>query len=446
MTVTTASAARVEAAPDAAKPAFKVRRRHIAAATVGNALEFYDFLIYSLFAVQIGNALFAAETAYGSLMLSLATFGAGFFTRPLGAFVIGRYADRAGRRPAMMLCFFMSGMATLGMALIPTYAAIGIAAPILAVLARMIQGFSVGGEAGSNTAFLLEAAPAQRRGLFVSFGAASQVFALMVGGIVGAVLTAVLPPAALDAYGWRIAFVLGAAILPFGLWLRSTLPETLHLPEDGESSAPAVQSRRTVWRDHRRIIILGLVVISCGTIQSYIFTYIVTYAQTTLAMPIRSGFLAHAAGNLFAIVAILGGGWLSDRVGRRPVNLTGQTIFLFSIYPMFAWVAATRSEFALVVGMTIMTVAGSIRQGSFYTALSESFAKSIRGSGFGITYSLAIAIFGGTTQLVVTWLIHTTGNALAPAWYLTAAAAIGLLALIYIPESAPAQLKISKTS
>ena len=163
-------------------------------------------------------------------MLSLATFGAGFLTRPLGAFVIGNYADRVGRKPAMMLCFVLIGCAIVGMALLPTYARIGVAAPILAIVARMIQGFSLGGEIGTNTAYLAEAAPPAKRGLIVSWQGASQYLALIAGGLVGTLLTTVLPPAALEAYGWRIAFLLGAAVVPFGFWLRSRLPETLPVP------------------------------------------------------------------------------------------------------------------------------------------------------------------------------------------------------------------------
>jgi MHS family citrate/tricarballylate:H+ symporter-like MFS transporter len=206
-----------------------IKWQHIAAVTIGNALEFYDFLTYAFFSIQIGHAFFPSQTAYGSLMLSLATFGAGFLTRPLGALVIGNYADRVGRKPAMMLCFVLIGCAIVGMALLPTYARIGVAAPILAIVARMIQGFSLGGEIGTNTAYLAEAAPAGKRGLIVSWQGASQYLALIAGGLVGVLLTTVLPPAALEAYGWRIAFLLGAAVVPFGFWLRIRLPETLHV-------------------------------------------------------------------------------------------------------------------------------------------------------------------------------------------------------------------------
>src|SRR5580704_14363363 len=206
-------------------------RRHVVAVIAGNALEFYDFITYAFFSIQIGHAFFPSQSAYGSLMLSLATFGAGFLTRPIGAFVIGNFADRAGRRPAMMLCFILMGCSIVGMAVIPPYTLIGIAAPILAVIARMTQGFSLGGEIGSNTAYLSEAAPPRRRGFIVSWQGACQNIAQVAGGLVGIAVNHWLPAAAVDAYGWRIAFLIGAITVPFGLWLRSSLPETLHAKE-----------------------------------------------------------------------------------------------------------------------------------------------------------------------------------------------------------------------
>ena len=418
-----------------------LKRRHIAAATIGNALEFYDFLTYGFFSIQIGHAFFPTQSAYGSLMLSLATFGAGFVTRPIGAMVIGAYADRVGRRPAMMLCFVMIGCSIVAMALIPPYAVIGLAAPALAVVARMVQGFSLGGEIGSNTAYLLEAAPLNRRGLAVSWQAASQNMALIAGSIVGIVLTTVLPADMLDAYGWRIAFMLGAVAVPFGLWLRSNLPETLEAAEPAAIAAPAPRpSRMDQARMHWRIIVLGLAVLAAGTIGSYIFSYIVTYAQATLHMPARAGFVAAMCGYAVSVPSALLGGWLSDRHGRRPVNVMGNLAFLVLIYPAFAWIAATRTELALVAGVTVLSAAANFGQGSFYAALAESLPASIRCSGFGTVYSVSIAAFGGTTQLVVTWLIHATGSAMAPAWYLVGATAVGQVAYMLMPESAPVRV------
>jgi MHS family citrate/tricarballylate:H+ symporter-like MFS transporter len=417
-----------------------LKTRHVAAATIGNALEFYDFLTYAFFSIQIGHAFFPAQSAYGSLMLSLATFGAGFVTRPIGALVIGAYADRVGRRPAMMLCFVMIGCSIVAMALIPTYGAIGLAAPILAVLARMVQGFSLGGEIGSNTAYLMEAAPTARRGLVVSWQGVSQNLALIAGGLVGTLLTAVLPPAALDAYGWRIAFLLGAAAVPFGLWLRTNLPETLHRPVADEVQPVAPQSRLGQARTHWRVIGLGLVVLATGTIGNYIFAYLVTYAQDTLHMSARAGFIAETAGNVLSIPAMLLGGWLSDRHGRRPVNVLGNLAELVLILPVFLWVVNTHSPVALIVGMSALSVAFNFNAGSFYACLAESLPQTIRGSGFGTVYSVSIAAFGGTTQLVVTWLIHVTGSAMAPAWYLMGATAIGQVAVLLMRESAPVRL------
>ena len=416
-----------------------IKWQHIAAATIGNALEFYDFLTYAFFSIQIGHAFFPSQTAYGSLMLSLATFGAGFLTRPLGAFVIGNYADRVGRKPAMMLCFVLIGCAIVGMALLPTYARIGVAAPILAIVARMIQGFSLGGEIGTNTAYLTEAAPAAKRGLIVSWQGASQYLALIAGGLVGVLLTTVLPPAALEAYGWRIAFLLGAAVVPFGFWLRSRLPETLPVPE--QINLPVVhQSRRQLAVAHRRVLLLAIMVLGSSTIATYIGVYIVTYTQNTLHMPARAGFIASTIGYAVSMAATLLGGWLSDKYGRCPINIWANLAFLLMIYPTFAWITSSRSSFALIAGVALLGGLQSISAGSYYASLSESLPPSIRSSGFGIVYSVAIATFGGTTQLVATWLIHLTGSAMAPAWYLIGASAVGQMALMMVAESAPVRV------
>lgn len=418
----------------------RLKSRHIVAATLGNALEFYDFLTYAFFAIQIGHAFFPTQSIYGSLMLSLAIFGAGFVTRPIGALVIGAYADRVGRRPAMILSFTLIGSSILAMALIPPYAVIGLAAPTLAVAARMLQGFSLGGEVGANTAFLLEAVPQSKRGLTVSWQRASQLMAGIGGGTVGIVLTWVLSHGALETYGWRIAFLLGAAAVPFGLWLRRSLPETLHGLE-GDVVVPAIEpSRLHLVRQSWRIILLGLMVVAGGTIGAYSFSYIVTYAQGTLHMPAAAGFAAETSASMVGIFAVLCGGWLSDRVGRWRVNVWGNLAFLVLIYPVFHWVVAARSELTLIAGTTVLSAAFSFPIGSFFATLAESLPKSIRSSGFGSVYAVSIAVFGGTTQLMVTWLIHVTGSAMAPAWYMLAAAAVAQVALMLIPESAPARI------
>ncbi len=413
-----------------------LKRRYIFAATAGNALEFYDFLTYALFAIQIGHAFFPASTAYGSLMLSLATFGAGFATRPIGGIVLGIYADRAGRKPAMMLCLTLIGASMVAMALIPPYARIGLAAPILAVIARLLQGFSLGGEIGSNTAFLSEAASPERRGAVVSWQGASQLMALIAGSLVGVVLTAILPPALLDAYGWRIALLLGAAAVPFGLWLRTHLPETLPAPAP---STPGAAMRLTPA--HWRIMVLGLIVLAAGTIGSYIVTYIATYAQHTLHLPARAGFLAELIGYAVSVPSVLLGGRLSDRYGRWPINVWGNLALLAGIYPIFAWIVAAPSEGSLIAGTTFLSAASMFPFGCLCACLTEALPAQVRSRGFGTVYSLSIALFGGTTQLVVTWLIHLTGSSIAPAWYLVGATAAGQIGYMLLPETAPVRLR-----
>jgi MFS family permease len=423
-----------------------LKRRHIAAATLGNALEFYDFLTYSFFAIQIGHAFFPGRSAYISLMLSLATFGAGFAARPVGAVVIGAYGDRVGRKPAMLLSFLMIGASILMMAAIPPYSAIGVAAPILAIIARLAQGFSLGGEIGSNTSFLLEASRPEHRGITVSWQGASQCAALFVASLVGVALTTFMPGSLLDFWGWRIAFLLGAATLPFGLWLRSHLPETLHaaeIPTHGSACDIRSATRLQLARRHWRIMLLGLFVLGAGTIGNYINIYAVTYAQETLHFSARAGFIAETANTLVAIPAVLLGGWLSDRYGRWPVNVGSNFGLLALCWPLFAWMVGAHSQTALISGMTILGVFVNLNFGSFCATLGEGLPKSIRVTSFATVYSLAIAAFGGSTQFIVTWLIHTSGSAMAPAWYMFGATLVGQIAFMLIPESAPVRLQRS---
>lgn len=421
-----------------------LKRRHIAAVTLGNALEFYDFLTYSFFAIQIGHAFFPGRSAYGSLMLSLATFGAGFAARPIGAVVLGAYGDRVGRKPAMLLSFFMIGASIVAMALIPPYSAIGIIAPVLAVTARLAQGFSLGGEIGSTTSFLLEAARPENRGVAVSWQGASQNAALLVASLVGVTLTIFMPASLLDTYGWRIAFLLGAATVPVGLWLRSHLRETLNEPEAAlpifaHDSLSA--ERLELVRRHWRVMVLGLFVLGAGTIANYVNVYIVTYAQDALHFSAQVGFVAEAANTLVAIPATLICGWLSDRYGRWPVNVWFNFGLLVLSWPVFAWMVNAHSEVTLIAGMMILGIFANATFGSFCASLGESLPKTIRVTGFATVYSLAIATLGGTTQSVVTWLIHETGSAMAPAWYLVGATAVGQIAYMLIPESAPVRLR-----
>jgi MFS family permease len=411
-------------------------------ATIGNMLEFYDFVTYSFFATQIGHAFFPARSEFASLLLSLATFGAGFVTRPIGAIVIGSYSDRAGRRPAMILSFAMMGVAILVLALTPSYNTIGVAAPIIVILARLAQGFSLGGEVGPTTAYLMEAASARHRGLAVSFQPASQQVAATAGALVGEILSLTMTSDALDAYGWRIAFLLGAATLPVGLWLRRTLPETLHRLETPAIPEQNTEAAKTL-RGNTRLLGLGLVILASGTIITYVTQYMTTYAQHTLHVGAPLAFATTVVSNGIGIAAAFLGGWLADRLGRWPIMVWPQIAALLMTYPIFLWVVESRSSMALLGGLGLLALVGSIPYSAFYVALVEGLPKNIRGGAFATIYAVAIATFGGTAQLVVAWLTEATGNALAPAWYLLLATAAGLGAMILMPETAPSKIAAS---
>jgi MFS transporter, MHS family, citrate/tricarballylate:H+ symporter len=416
------------------RPAFFARTT--LAVTIGNMLEFYDFITYSFFAIQIGHTFFPTQGEFGSLMLSLATFGAGFITRPIGGIVIGSYSDRAGRRPAMILSFAMMGCAIITLALTPSYASIGIAAPIIVIIARMVQGFSLGGEVGPTTAYLMESAAPGRRALAVSWQPASQQIAATAGALVGTVLAQVMTEADLTSYGWRIAFLLGAACLPFGLYLRAKLPETVDLSESAVNQAKGKRFR--IIRDNARIILLALFILASGTISTYVTQYMTTYAENTLHVATNLAFVTSVVANGLGIAGALLGGWLADRAGRWPVMVWPQLATLLLTYPIFLWIVETKSAMSLLGGFGFLSLIGSIPYSGFYVALTEGLPQNIRGGTLATVYAVAIACFGGTAQLVVTWLLHVTGNALAPAWYMLLAGAIGLAAMAMMRETLPA--------
>jgi MHS family citrate/tricarballylate:H+ symporter-like MFS transporter len=408
--------------------------RSVLAATIGNMLEFYDFVTFSFFAIEIGHAFFPFKNQYASLMFALATFGLGFVTRPVGALVIGTYSDRVGRRPAMLLSFTMMGLAIVVLALTPSYASIGIAAPIIIVIARLVQGLSLGGEVGPTTAYLLEAADPAKRGAAVAWQPASQQIAATTGALVGWVLTQLMSHEAIQSYGWRIAFLIGGLTLPFGLWLRSNLPETIHLVE-GNESAKQGDERTGAVLSNVRLLVLGLVIVASGTIITYVTQYMTTYAENTLRVAPSLAFATTLVANAAGIGAAIWGGRMVDRIGRWPLMIWPQLAVLFATLPVFLWIVQTRSAWALLSGLGLLSLVNSLPYVAFYVAFAESLPKSIRGRSFATVYAVAVAAFGGTAQLVVAWLIHVTGSALAPAWYMVVATAVGLFAMLKLGET-----------
>lgn len=412
-----------------APPAVSVRQ--IAAVVAGNALEFYDFLTFSFFTVQIAHTFFPGQDEDTKVLSTLAIFGVGFLTRPLGAVVIGRWGDRVGRKPAMMLSFLLMGIAIVGLALTPSRARIGTAAPVLFLCFRLLQGFALGGDVGPTTAYLLEIAPPLRRGFYTSLQFTTQDLSVLVAGIVGVVLSNLLDGSALDAWGWRVAFLIGAAIIPFGLIVRRGLPETL--PHSDDVRQLRTPPSRGIWR----LTILGLVLLATMTITNYVIIYMTTFAENTLHIVANIAFWATVASGLSGTCFDLVSGIWSDRVGRKPVMMVAGLLFLAAVFPVYYAIIQWKSLAALLVGAAILQGLQALYSGPVLIGITEGLPRHIRSGGLAIIYAVSISIFGGTAQFVVKALIKLTGSAYAPAGFIAGALSIAVIAMIFVRETAP---------
>jgi MHS family proline/betaine transporter-like MFS transporter len=408
----------------------------IAAAVIGNALEWYDFIVFGFFAVVISRLFFPTDSQYASLLFTTATFGVGFFMRPVGGILIGIYADRQGRKAALLVVIASMTVAIALIAFAPTYAAIGIGAPLIIVVARLLQGFSAGGEFASATAFLIESAPAGRRGFYGSWQMVGQGLAVLIGAILGAVLTKTLSPEAIDGWGWRIPFLFGLVIGPVGLYIRNSLAETQAFLQSDQTSQSRTAGRRVLASHIKQILACFGIVVS-GTISFYvILVYIPTFARSQLQLPLDQAFLAQAIGLACEVALIPICGALSDRIGRKPVMIASLLLSLVVTYPLFMWVSSSPSFSRLLVMQVVLCSVFGIGNGPVSTALGEQFPTRVRSTALAIGYNVAVMLFGGFAPFFVTWLIHATGTPIAPAFYLMFGAAVGLFAVLFLTERA----------
>jgi MFS family permease len=429
----------IDIGPGIVSPAAETRRpvrtfRLIAACTIGNGLEFYDFVVFSFFARTIGALFFPGGDPTAQLLAALATYGVGFFLRPLGGVVLGAFADRRGRKTATLLTLALMALGTAMVGLAPTYASVGVAAPLILVLGRLVQGFSAGGEVGASTTLLAEYAPPARRGWFGSWQFASQGLAVMVAAGVAFAVFATLKPAEVTAWGWRVPFLLGILIVPVGLWLRSALEETHANVADTRTRH--VSSLRLVLTRHRGALLSGVcLVIGATAANAVVVLYMPTYAVSQLKMPPTVGLIAGVVAGLVTLVGAPAGGALSDRLGRKPVSFVSYALILALIYPAFLYLDAGPSEGRLLVIVAVLSLLNAVGGGALITVLAEIFPVEARATGMSLVYALGVAIFGGFGQFIVTWLIAATGSGIAPAYYVMACALATLGALGTIRET-----------
>lgn len=403
-------------------------RKVVIASSLGNGLEMYDFTVYSFFAVIIGKLFFPADSELASLLMSLATFAVGFLMRPLGAVVIGRVADRRGRKAALSLTI---GLMTLGTAIIaftPTFASIGISASVLLVFGRLLQGLSAGGEVGTASAFLMESGRRDNRCFMVSWQGASQGAAALVGALTGLALSSSLSVEALESWGWRIPFMIGLLIGPVGLYIRRNLDET---HQDTEAVTPF----RALLRDQGRTLLLGILLMASTTVCMYMVVfYMPTYLVKTLHYPSQTAFaLVGLASAILAIIPPIAARFADRLTRRKPLLYWTLGLPLVLVYPSFMLLGGDNTVlFMLAITLLILPMAVGV--GAFMALLMEAFAQSERATGMSIIYSFGVTIFGGFSPLLITWLIGVTGNPQTPALYLSATVVLSLIALRLYPE------------
>jgi MHS family proline/betaine transporter-like MFS transporter len=408
----------------------------IAAAVIGNALEWYDFIIFGFLTVIISRLFFPADSQYASLLLTTATFGVGFFMRPVGGLLLGIYADRRGRKAALQLIIGLMTAAIAMIALAPTYAAIGVAAPLIIVLARLLQGFATGGEFASATAFLIESAPAHRRGFYGSWQMVGQGAAVLTGALVSALVTRGLAPDALDGWGWRVPFLFGLLIGPVGLYIRRHLDETQAFIE-ARANRKKKHDLGTTLAAHLKEIMVCMCLVAAGTIFFYvILLYMPTFASTQLNLQLGEAFIAVSIGVACLIVLVPLFGALSDHIGRKPIIIGALILYLGLTYPLFSWVHENPSVANLMIMEIVLCSLFGAFLGPISTAYAEQFPAHMRSTGLGIAYNLAVMGFGGFAQFFVTWLIEVTGSPIAPVFYVLFGAAIGLVAAFFLVDRA----------
>jgi MHS family proline/betaine transporter-like MFS transporter len=428
-----------------ARPEEAVSKRAVVAGAVGNFVEWYDFVLYGSSAPILARVFFSTADPQAALLATFATFGIAFVARPIGAFVLGNIGDRAGRRNVLAGVVLVMSLGTAAIALLPGYAQIGLWAPLLLLVIRALQGFTAGGEFGGSATFIVEYAPADKRGRYGSWQTATVGAGSATATAAVLLFTAALPQDQLDSWGWRIPFALALPLGLVGLYLRLKLEDTpdyrrvqeLQKDLDVKPSMPMVEAIRHHWRP----ILLGAAIVTGGTVSTYVFhNYIPSYLNTGRGVPLAVALGGNLIGLLVYSASTLLWGRLSDRYGRRPFVLGGTLALLVLMYPIFL-LDEIGTLPAIAAGQALFGVAAAAIMGLVPTLLSEFFPTTVRMSGLSVAYTLANALFGGTAPIVVLWLVGLTGNPAFVVFYCVGALVITLVGAVIVRETAGRPLR-----
>ena len=399
--------------------------------TSGNFLEMYDFFLFGLYARDVARAFFPSDNDFASLMATFTTFGVGFLMRPLGAIFLGAYIDRVGRRQGLIVTLGLMAVGTALMAFVPGYGTIGVLAPILVVIGRLLQGFSAGVELGGVSVYLSEIAPPRQKGFYVAWQSGSQQVAVMFGAVLGFLIKDFLGTALTDAWGWRIPFFVGCLIVPFLYYIRRSLEETpeflrrTHRPN-------LVQILRSLLQNWQ-VVLLGMLLVVMTTVSFYFITvYTPTFGRTVLKLSETDSLIVTFCVALSNFIWLPIMGALSDRVGRKPLLLVFSVLTMVTSYPVLAWLIAHISFTNMLLALLWLSFLYGSYNGAMVVALTEVVPAHVRTTGFSLAYSLATALFGGFTPVVATWAIASTGDRASPGWWLAFAGLCGAVATLVL--------------
>ena len=391
----------------------------------GNFLEMYDLMVYAYYASYIANAIFPSSDRFASLMLTLGTFGVGYLMRPLGAIVLGAYIDRHGRRAGLILALCLMAVGTFTIACTPGYRTIGIIAPLIVVVGRLLQGFSAGVELGGVSVYLAEIATPGHKGFYCAWQSASQQVSVMTAASLGVALSLILPPGTMAIWGWRIPFLIGCLIIPLLFWLQRSLEETKVF--QSRRTRPTISAILASLLTNWKIIIVGMLLSTMTTVCFYFITaYTPTFGEKVLLLTNRQSLLVTLCVGLSNFIWLPIGGAISDKIGRRPLLFFFAVATLLTAYPAMLWLVSSPSTTRLLAVELWFSCIFGCYNGAMIPFLVEIMPVDVRTSGFSLAFSLATAIFGGFTPAISTYLIHITGNQAIPAVWLSAAALCGL--------------------